>query len=121
MQYVDVTSAQLWFYKEWDENDDELNQTFVLSELDHWDLGGSFEKNTVMAILETNIGGELSIPIPFANPPLSSVRTSRIRVAQRSSTARFRYSVLLHRTLPTHSPLPIGHDLAWEFHTDDEG
>jgi len=69
MQYVDVTSAQLWFYKEWDENDDELNQTFVLSELDHWDLGGSFEKNTVMAILETDIGGERSIPIPFANPP----------------------------------------------------
>ncbi|EZA49954.1 hypothetical protein DMN91_011432 [Ooceraea biroi] len=56
MQYVDVTSAQLWFYKEQDENDDELNQTFVLSELDHWDLGGSFEKNTVMAIFETDIG-----------------------------------------------------------------
>jgi len=84
MQYVDVTSAQLWFYKEWDENDDELNQTFVLSELDHWDLGGSFEKNTVMAILETDIGGERSILIPFTNPPLlPSIRTSRIRIASR--------------------------------------
>ncbi|EFN77560.1 Inhibin beta A chain [Harpegnathos saltator] len=55
MQFVDVTSAQLWFYKEYDEND-YLNQTFVLSELDHWDQGGSFEKNTVMAIFETDIG-----------------------------------------------------------------
>ncbi|XP_066581465.1 growth/differentiation factor 8 [Prorops nasuta] len=55
MQFVDVTSAQLWFYKEYDENDD-LNQTFVLSELDHWDQSGSFEKNTIMAIFETNIG-----------------------------------------------------------------
>ncbi|XP_035740866.1 growth/differentiation factor 8-like [Vespa mandarinia] len=55
MQFVDVTSAQLWFYKEYDENDD-LNQTFVLSELDHWDKGESFEKNTMMAILDTDIG-----------------------------------------------------------------
>lgn len=56
MQFVDVTSAQLWFYKEYDQND-YLNQTFVLSELDHWDQGGSFEKNIVMAIFETDIGG----------------------------------------------------------------
>lgn len=55
MQFVDVTSAQLWFYKENDENDD-LNQTFVLSELDHWDLDGNFEKNMIMAIFETDIG-----------------------------------------------------------------
>ncbi|CAK9825689.1 Growth/differentiation factor 8 [Anthophora retusa] len=55
MQFVDVTTAQLWFYKEYDENDD-LNQTFVLSELDHWDLNGNFEKNTIMAIFETDIG-----------------------------------------------------------------
>ena len=55
MQFVDVTSAQLWFYKEHDENDD-LNQTFVLSELDHWDLDRSFEKNTIVAIFETDIG-----------------------------------------------------------------
>jgi len=58
MLYVDVTSAELWFYKEQVENDDdELKQTFVLSELDHWDQGGRFEKNTVMAIFETNIRG----------------------------------------------------------------
>lgn len=55
MQFLDVTSAQLWFYKEYDENDD-LNQTFVLSELDHWDLDGNFEKNTMVAIFETDIG-----------------------------------------------------------------
>ncbi|KAL0121570.1 hypothetical protein PUN28_006829 [Cardiocondyla obscurior] len=55
MLYVDVTSAELWFYKEQVENDDELKQTFVLSELDHWDQGGRFEKNTVMAISETDI------------------------------------------------------------------
>lgn len=58
MLYVDVTSAELWFYKEQVENDDELNQTFVLSELDHWDLGGSFEKNIILAIFETDIKGE---------------------------------------------------------------
>lgn len=57
MLYVDVTSAELWFYKKQVENDDELNQTFVLSELDHWDLGGSFEKNTIMAIFEIDIKG----------------------------------------------------------------
>lgn len=56
MHFVDVTSAQLWFYKKYDEND-YLNQTFLLSELDHWDQGGSFEKNTVMAIFETDIEG----------------------------------------------------------------
>ncbi|XP_015435024.1 PREDICTED: growth/differentiation factor 8 [Dufourea novaeangliae] len=55
MEFVDVTSAEFWFYKEHDENDD-LNQTFVLSELDHWDLGGNFEKNTIVAIFETDIG-----------------------------------------------------------------
>lgn len=55
MLYVDVTSAEFWFYKEQVENDDELKQTFKLSELDHWDLGGSFEKNIVMAIFETDI------------------------------------------------------------------
>ncbi|KYM82064.1 Inhibin beta A chain [Atta colombica] len=55
MLYVDVTSAELWFYKEQVENIDELKQTFVLSELDHWDQGGRFEKNTFMAIFETDI------------------------------------------------------------------
>ncbi|XP_033215553.1 growth/differentiation factor 8 [Belonocnema kinseyi] len=54
MQFVSVTSAELWFYKEQDANDN-FNQTFVLSELDHWDQSGSFEKNTIMAILETSI------------------------------------------------------------------
>ena len=58
--FVHVTSAELWFYKGTDENDD-FNQTFVLSELDHWDQGGSFEKNTIMAIFETSIGGTLTI------------------------------------------------------------
>ncbi|XP_058795005.1 uncharacterized protein LOC131666386 isoform X2 [Phymastichus coffea] len=55
MQFVSVTSAELWFYKEEDKNDS-FNQTFVLSELDHWDQRGSFEKNTIMAIFETTIG-----------------------------------------------------------------
>ncbi|XP_011055841.1 PREDICTED: inhibin beta A chain isoform X2 [Acromyrmex echinatior] len=55
MLYVDVISAELWFYKEQVENIDELKQTFVLSELDHWDQGGRFEKNTFMAIFETDI------------------------------------------------------------------
>ncbi|KAK0174122.1 hypothetical protein PV328_007233 [Microctonus aethiopoides] len=55
IQFSDVTSADLWFYKENDEND-VYGQTFVLSELDHWDQGGSFEKNTIMAIFETSIG-----------------------------------------------------------------
>jgi hypothetical protein len=56
MQFVDVISAVLWFYKEEDKNDS-FNQTFVLSELDHWDKRRSFEKNTIMAIFETTTGG----------------------------------------------------------------
>ncbi|XP_024942877.1 inhibin beta A chain isoform X2 [Cephus cinctus] len=55
MKFVDVTSAELWFYKELDEND-VFNQTFVLSELDHWDQGGSFQKNTIIAIFESTVG-----------------------------------------------------------------
>lgn len=66
MQFVDVTSAHFWFYKEYDENDD-LNQTFVLSELDHWDKGERFEKNTMMAIFETDIGeGWVKTDVSFA-------------------------------------------------------
>ncbi|XP_043600148.1 uncharacterized protein LOC122575350 isoform X6 [Bombus pyrosoma] len=66
MQFVDVTSAQLWFYKEYDEND-YLNQTFVLSELDHWDLNGHFEKNTIMAIFETDIGDTATLSVVRTN------------------------------------------------------
>ncbi|XP_012277517.1 growth/differentiation factor 8 [Orussus abietinus] len=66
MQFVDVTSAELWFYKEPDEND-VFNQTFVLSEVDHWDRGGDFEKNTIMAIFETAVGeGWVKTDVGFA-------------------------------------------------------
>ncbi|XP_058795004.1 growth/differentiation factor 8 isoform X1 [Phymastichus coffea] len=66
MQFVSVTSAELWFYKEEDKNDS-FNQTFVLSELDHWDQRGSFEKNTIMAIFETTIGeGWVKTDVSFA-------------------------------------------------------
>ncbi|XP_046425583.1 inhibin beta A chain-like [Neodiprion fabricii] len=54
MQFVGVTSAELWFYKEADENDI-VNQTFVISELDHWDQRRSFQKNSIMAIFETSV------------------------------------------------------------------
>lgn len=76
MQFVDVTSAQLWFYKEYGENDGR-NQTFVLSELDHWDLYGNFEKNVIMAIFETDIrgGSRIEIKVFF---PLSSSHFRRI-------------------------------------------
>ncbi|KAJ8664951.1 hypothetical protein QAD02_006613 [Eretmocerus hayati] len=66
MEFVAVTSAELWFYKEEDKNDS-FNQTFVLSELDHWDQRGSFEKNTMLAIFETTIGeGWVKTDVGFA-------------------------------------------------------
>lgn len=59
MEDVDVTAAEFWFYKKYDEND-KFNQTFIISEIDHWDQTGSFEKFTIMAIIETTIRGDLS-------------------------------------------------------------
>ncbi|CAB0036295.1 unnamed protein product, partial [Trichogramma brassicae] len=50
---VTVKSAELWFYKTRDRNGNN-NHTFVISELDHWDLGGSFEKTTILAIFDFN-------------------------------------------------------------------
>lgn len=57
IEYVNVTGAEFWFYKKYDEND-QFNQTVIISEIDHWDQTGSFEKYTVMAIVETTIRGE---------------------------------------------------------------
>ncbi|XP_012252428.2 inhibin beta A chain [Athalia rosae] len=54
MQFVGVTSAELWFYKESD-NNDIVHQTFVISEVDHWDVGRSFQKNSIMTIFETSV------------------------------------------------------------------
>uniref|UniRef100_A0ABD2W8H8 Uncharacterized protein n=1 Tax=Trichogramma kaykai TaxID=54128 RepID=A0ABD2W8H8_9HYME len=53
---VTVKSAELWFYKTRDRNGNN-NHTFVISELDHWDLGGSFEKTTILAIFDFNDNG----------------------------------------------------------------
>lgn len=57
MQFVNVTSAQFWFYKEYDANDG-FNQTFELYDLDHWDRLGSFHKETPFSLIETNVGSE---------------------------------------------------------------
>ena len=57
MQFVGVTGAELWFYKESDVND-RLNQTFVLSEVDNDDDRENFEKNTIMGIMETKVTGK---------------------------------------------------------------
>lgn len=43
----------LFFYKEADDSDSH-NQTFVISEVAHWDSKRSFEKTKPIAILETN-------------------------------------------------------------------
>ncbi|KAL7290101.1 growth/differentiation factor 8-like [Trichogramma pretiosum] len=63
---VTVKSAELWFYKTRDRNGNN-NHTFVISELDHWDLGGSFEKTTILAIFDFNDNeGWTSIDVGFA-------------------------------------------------------
>lgn len=50
---MDVSTALLWFHKEKDILD-EHNQTFVVSEVAHWDTNKSFQKTKPIAILETN-------------------------------------------------------------------
>ncbi|XP_045481511.1 growth/differentiation factor 8-like [Harmonia axyridis] len=49
----DVSSAELKFYKEADDFDSH-NQTFVISEITHWDAKKSFQKNRPIAIQETS-------------------------------------------------------------------
>lgn len=52
----DVSTAELWFYKEPDLLDAH-NQTFVISEVAHWDTNRSFQKTKPIAIQETNLKG----------------------------------------------------------------
>ncbi|CAH0562007.1 unnamed protein product [Brassicogethes aeneus] len=61
----DVSSAQLWFHKEEDILD-EHNQTFVVSEVAHWDTGKSFQKTKPIAIQETNLKeGWLKVDVTY--------------------------------------------------------
>lgn len=52
----DVSTAELWFYKEKDLLDSH-NQTFVVSEVAHWDTNRSFQKTKAIAIQVTNLQG----------------------------------------------------------------
>lgn len=51
-----MSKAELWIHKEKDPLD-EHNQTFVISEVAHWDTNKSFQKTKPIAIQETNIKG----------------------------------------------------------------
>lgn len=50
----DVNSAQLWVYKKPD-NMDHHRQTFIVSEVAHWDTKRSFPKSNTIAIQETSV------------------------------------------------------------------
>ena len=51
---VDVNSAQLWIYKKHDAMD-EHNQTFIISDVAHWDTSRKFTKRNPIAVKETDI------------------------------------------------------------------
>lgn len=53
---TDVSTAELWFHKEADILDSH-NQTFVVSEVAHWDTNKSFQKTKPIAIQETSLTG----------------------------------------------------------------
>ncbi|CAG9759828.1 unnamed protein product [Ceutorhynchus assimilis] len=50
---TDVSTAQLWFHKKPDIMDSH-NQTFIISEVAHWDTNKSFQKTNPIAIQDTN-------------------------------------------------------------------
>ncbi|KAJ8985862.1 hypothetical protein NQ317_006236 [Molorchus minor] len=61
----DVSTAELWFHKE-EDNMDAHNQTFVISEVAHWDTNKSFQKTKPIAIQETSITeGWLKVDVTY--------------------------------------------------------
>ncbi|XP_019873441.1 inhibin beta chain [Aethina tumida] len=61
----DVSSAELWFHKKEDILD-QHNQTFVISEVAHWDTNKSFQKTKPIAIQETHLkGGWLKVDVTY--------------------------------------------------------
>lgn len=50
----EISKAELWFHKQEDYLD-QHNQTFVISEVTHWDTKRSFQKNNPIAIQETSL------------------------------------------------------------------
>ncbi|KAJ8923596.1 hypothetical protein NQ315_010175 [Exocentrus adspersus] len=61
----DVSTAELWFHKEKD-NLDSHNQTFVISEVAHWDTNKSFQKTKPIAIQETSMTeGWLKVDVTY--------------------------------------------------------
>lgn len=61
---TEVSTAELWFHKESDEMDSH-NQTFVISEVAHWDSNKSFQKTKPIAIRETNITGTVRCHVSY--------------------------------------------------------
>lgn len=53
----DVSTAELWFHKKADAMDAH-NQTFIISEVAHWDTNRSFQKTNPIAIQDTSIVGK---------------------------------------------------------------
>jgi TGF-beta receptor len=62
---TDVSTAELWFHKEPDSLDSH-NQTFVVSEVAHWDTNKSFQKTKPIAIQETSLTeGWLKVDVTY--------------------------------------------------------
>lgn len=62
LDFENIRSAELWLYKRADVFDSH-NQTFVISEMAHWDTKHSFPRIQPIAILETATEGKS--PSPF--------------------------------------------------------
>ncbi|XP_060537411.1 inhibin beta chain-like [Cylas formicarius] len=61
----EVSSAELWFHKKKDTMDSH-NQTFVISEVAHWDTNKSFQKTKPIAIRETSLSeGWLKVDVTY--------------------------------------------------------
>ncbi|CAG9816776.1 unnamed protein product [Phaedon cochleariae] len=80
----EVSTAELWFHKESDMLD-EHNQTFVISEVTHWDARRSFQKTTPIAIQETSLTeGWLRVDVSYVvktwlgyqNSPLHAINVA---------------------------------------------
>ncbi|XP_050314502.1 growth/differentiation factor 8 [Anthonomus grandis grandis] len=61
----DVSTAELWFHKKADIMD-KHNQTFIISEVAHWDKNKSFQKTNPVAIQDTSItDGWLKVDVTY--------------------------------------------------------
>lgn len=56
MDATEVETAQLWIYEKPNQGD-EMNQTFIISDIEYWDKDQKFPKTHPLAIKDTAIEG----------------------------------------------------------------